>query len=76
MYFGWTEPNASKPLGIGGTVFGDPVVHFGGEADYLRADVVDQAGALDFGGVHEFQEFGGAGGVFFHFVVIAAAAFD
>src|SRR6202789_3711179 len=61
---------------IGGTIFGDPVVYFGGEADYVWAYVVDQAGALDFGGVHEFQEFGGAGSVFFHLIVIAAAAFD
>src|SRR5277367_2156335 len=65
-----------QALRIGGTIFGDPVVYFGGEADYVRADVVDQAGALDFGGVHKFQECGGAGGVFFYFVVIAAAAFD
>src|SRR5580658_10222172 len=67
---------SQQSLGIGGTIFGDPVVYFGGEADYFRAYVVDQAGALDFGGVHEFQEFGGAGGVFFHLIVIAAAAFD
>src|SRR5580658_1178520 len=67
---------SQQSLGIGGTIFGDPVVYFGGEADYVRADVVDQAGALDFGGVHKFQEFHGAGGVFFHFIVIAAPALD
>src|SRR5271154_6180237 len=65
-----------QSFGIRGTIFGDPVVYFGGETDYMRADVVDQAGAFDFGGVHKFQECGGAGGVSFYFVVVAAAAFD
>src|SRR5580658_5816699 len=74
--FRMDRAECEQPFGIGGTVLGDPVVHFGGEADYVRADVVDEAGAFDFGGVHEFQEFGGAGGVLLDLVVIAAAAFD
>src|SRR5271156_4393605 len=69
-------PKRQQSLGIGGTIFGDPIVYFGGETDYVRADVIDQAGALDFRGVHKFQEFGRARRVFFHFIVIAAATFD
>src|SRR6185437_617227 len=45
-----------KARRFGGTVGGDPVVHFGRKADDVGADVVDEAGALDACFVEKIEE--------------------
>src|ERR1700728_1281276 len=58
---------------ISGTIFRAPVVDFGSESDHVRADVIDDPGALDFRAVQEVQEIFRAGGIFHDLVVIATA---
>ncbi len=67
---------SDQPFRRCGAIARNPVIHFGRKADYFRADIINQAGALDADGVQKFQKSFGVGYEALDIGIIAAAALD